>query len=875
MVSRIRRHSGNKVLYQGVTPHPRSKPHPACSVCDSLVLPRSTKLDGHRRGTVYCGDIFGGDLQPVKQNPPLACRYHPLSPDVKQGALVTLPVQQCCQCTCVDSDFECGIAGFSCLDPSATELYDCEEPPTGSPCSLEAQQAWVVEDSAQAQAVAANVNCSGESFQVKWRGSVSLDAPIFIMHGTDLNVTGGGEASAVIDGNGNTRLFSVDNATLRLSGVELCSGFSTGGGAIAASGATLAFRNTSFVNDSAGTNGGALWWSDSSASRGGGTGFISNTATESGGVIFLLNGSYVSSTGDTKVVRNGALVDGGAVGSVASDSVLSPEDSTLSIDGPTAFVNNTSGENGGALALLGELSISVNTEESSFVDNSADLAGGTVYVSDTAIGPTFSDVIFDSNFAHVGGALLPTTFSRCRFTYNRETATGGAVDSASGQDLFEDTVFRGNQAVTGGALRLAGRASLENCSFVENLSDEGEGAAVSNVGIISEISNTSFSGNVFNCAPDTFLNYTVRDTMLTCSLSTMSGDPLDEACSGCQATCDGCAQPPAVPLCSDVIPDSRSDGGLVTLETLLIDPGYWMATNSSTEVLACYNVDACVGGITGATEYCVEGYEGPYCAICSDDYSVQLGFTCSKCPDRAGGILLATALAVIGLFTVAAVVSYVAWRVGAESEGGVSLMCGTALLSPPSKKTIALLHAACSASMRFTSAANVTYPAVYQRFLNALDVFNFEISWIISAGCVMDLDFHDLLLLSTIGPLIALLFLAATYRAGSRINRGNTEALQLVWDRHVSMVLLLVLLRATSSTAAGNTCARIEYDSSNHQGFRVYAGFMILLYPVGIPAFYGALLFRDRDVLQKDPDGREDPPRISSISNLWQPYRPS
>ncbi|CAN0100482.1 unnamed protein product, partial [Ectocarpus sp. 8 AP-2014] len=474
----IRRHVGNKVFMSRRYPAPRSKPHQACSVGDSVVFPRSTKLDGHWRGAVYCRDIFGGDLQRVKQNPPLACRYRPLSLDVKQRAL-------CCECTCVDSVYECGIEGFSCLDPSATDLYDCEEPPAATSCSAEAQQAWVVEDSAQAQALAANVNCSGGSFQVEWRGSVSLDAPIFIVHGTDLNVTGGGEASAVIDGNGTTRLFSVDSATLRLSGVELRSGSSAIGGAIAASGATLAFNNTSFINNSAGSNGGALWLTDSSVSWGGGTEFIGNTATESGGAVFLLNGSYISSTGDTNFVRNSASVDGGAVGSVASDSVLSPEDSTLSIDGPTAFVNNTSGENGGALALLGGLSISVNTGETSFVDNSADLAGGAVYVSDTAIGPTFSDVIFDSNSAQVGGAvsalgsgnvkggeddqLLPTTFSRCRFTFNRATATGGAVDSASGQDLFEDTVFRGNQAVTGGALRLAGRASLGNCSFVENL----------------------------------------------------------------------------------------------------------------------------------------------------------------------------------------------------------------------------------------------------------------------------------------------------------------------------------------------------------------------------------------------------------------------
>lgn len=54
------------------------------------MFPRSTKLDGHWRGTVNCGDIFGGDLQRVKQNPPLACVYHPryVSLNVKQGALV-------------------------------------------------------------------------------------------------------------------------------------------------------------------------------------------------------------------------------------------------------------------------------------------------------------------------------------------------------------------------------------------------------------------------------------------------------------------------------------------------------------------------------------------------------------------------------------------------------------------------------------------------------------------------------------------------------------------------------------------------------------------------------------------------------------------
>ena len=47
------------------------------------------------------------------------------------------------------------------------------------------------------------------------------------------------------------------------------------------------------------------------------------------------------------------------------------------------------------------------------------------------------------------------------------------------------------------------------------------------------------------------------------------------------------------------------------METLLIERGYWRATNSSETVLACYNGDACLGGETGTSDFCSKGYEGP------------------------------------------------------------------------------------------------------------------------------------------------------------------------------------------------------------------------------------------------------------------------
>lgn len=54
----------------------------------------------------------------------------------------------------------------------------------------------------------------------------------------------------------------------------------------------------------------------------------------------------------------------------------------------------------------------------------------------------------------------------------------------------------------------------------------------------------------------------------------------------------------------------------------------------------------------------------------------------------------------------------------------------------------------------------------------------------------------------------------------------------------------------------------------------IYAGFMIVLYPVGIPAFYAGLLLRNRDVL-KDKARRESDVKVQATAGLWKAYKPS
>lgn len=89
------------------------------------------------------------------------------------------------------------------------------------------------------------------------------------------------------------------------------------------------------------------------------------------------------------------------------------------------------------------------------------------------------------------------------------------------------------------------------------------------------------------------------------------GARFDTVCKGCEAQCIGCSVDGKEPVCLEEMKRSTSAGKNTTLESLLIEHGYWRATNRSRVILACYNSKACLGGVTGEKGFCVEGYEGP------------------------------------------------------------------------------------------------------------------------------------------------------------------------------------------------------------------------------------------------------------------------
>lgn len=185
--------------------------------------------------------------------------------------------------------------------------------------------------------------------------------------------------------------------------------------------------------------------------------------------------------------------------------------------------------------------------------------------------------------------------------------------------------------------------------------------------------------------------------------------------------------------------------------------------------------------------------------------------------------------------------------------------------------------------------ANIQYEDMYQRFLDWINMLNFEIGWILSTGCIIDVNIHQRLLMSTIGPLIGMSILGATYLFAARRYRGSNSSLDKVRQKHLYMVLLLMFLVyspvssnlfkmfACDKLEDGKTYLRADYrlecNCSIHSLLQIYAGCMIVLYTAGIPMFYATLLFRNRDVLVNRHARRENAV-TQSTSGLWEAYKP-
>eukprot|EP00903_Cladosiphon_okamuranus_P006562 g6410.t1 len=534
--------------------------------------------------------------------------------------------------------------------------------------------------------------------------------------------------------------------------------FSTSGGAILARESTVSWNGdgTVFVSNS----GCAVYAYISNVSWvGDDTAFISN----SGGAITSFISSNVSWDGDgtefsynhglgggaiaveeystvawkgkgTVFISNSVEYDGGAIQVLAS---------TLLMDINTTFRSNFAEGNGGALAIsnLDENNEIGRLNGTAFIGNSAETAGGAVYMSDNEHSDIdFTEVMFESNSAGgsggavaaftTGNALESTWFQRCTFLNNRANDSGGAVETLAGRQFLYNCDYAGNSADVGGAMRLGGETFVSDSSFLSNYATS-RGLAIAVVSSShTSISKSSFEGNELYCRAG-FYRRDVQEEGFNPRYETVCLDCPDwDECFDCTI-----GRSNVMPTCEASLEHTTASEPGITVETLNINEGYWRATNTSENILECYNTDACSGGMTGADSFCAPGYTGPYCAVCETGYSPSLANTCTRCSSsRRRGLLAATVIAaVVAVLAVAAIFKFLLSTEVEEEKIG---WFHSRVLRAVPVQALKIVVVVWQILTQFADAASISYPGVYQDFLSAIDVVNFDLGSVLAAGCL-------------------------------------------------------------------------------------------------------------------------------------------
>lgn len=269
--------------------------------------------------------------------------------------------------------------------------------------------------------------------------------------------------------------------------------------------AYFGIRNSTFINNFADDDGGAIWFSLDAVGVNGlleivGTSFTDNEADEDGGAMWVELGNEGTMTIDRSSFTNNVTDDddGGAINQEVEGSGAFVRITNSS------FVDNFADSDGGALDLTGRTVLTNNV----FRDNYANSDSGAVELNSSFIDDslpyafTVTGNTFQNNYAgsssgalYVGAAVLLTNNT---FTGNVTDNDGGAVYLSSDSDVptphvISNNRFSNNSAPNedGGAVHVNSAVRITSNVFTGNSSEEDGGA------VYAGGSNTIISKNTF------------------------------------------------------------------------------------------------------------------------------------------------------------------------------------------------------------------------------------------------------------------------------------------------------------------------------------------------------------------------------------------
>lgn len=336
----------------------------------------------------------------------------------------------------------------------------------------------------------------------------------------------------------NFGVLDIDGATFEAnkSQTETTDSQPVGGGAISLGiDSKTTIKNTKFVNNETGFNGGAIGTrrtiNNGDITNGShenhsliisDSAFIGNKATgtttdradnklqggNGGAIANSFNNTQISNT----VFEKNEAINGGAV---YNQSLYNTNNQAQETDkggdikfADVTFDGNKASTNGGAIFN----DANTNAELSGtvvFSGNEAGNAGGAIFVADASSSMEIaSGAVFKSNSAKLGGAIYNKgnlgTLDGVTFEDNTAETNGGAILNSNGGKIasITNSIFKNNTSTNGGGAAIYNKggeiAEISNTVFEGNIAEKGNGGAIFNGGTTAaniRLDNVQFIGN--------------------------------------------------------------------------------------------------------------------------------------------------------------------------------------------------------------------------------------------------------------------------------------------------------------------------------------------------------------------------------------------
>ena len=310
------------------------------------------------------------------------------------------------------------------------------------------------------------------------------------------------------------------------------------GGAIASgtSSKSMTITSTRFINNAADGDGGAIgnfkglavkdsYFEDNKAQQSG-----THGGTPIGGGAIALGAESTTTIANTTFKNNTSGTNGGAI---ATRQAIHADNSAAKLDIAATFIGNKA-QQGGAIynSFYTDNGLGKGagvTVTGTFSGNEATSKGGAIYNDGTldknSTNPsggimTITDATFDGNKANYGGAIFNTgkmTVNGGGFEGNTAAKAAGAIYNAAGATLTVDGVtFANNSSAKAGAINsMAGKnegitTTIKNSKFNNNSAVNGMGGALANSSNAENGSTEGFSGKM-SLTDTTFSGNTARN----------------------------------------------------------------------------------------------------------------------------------------------------------------------------------------------------------------------------------------------------------------------------------------------------------------------------------------------------------------------------